>query len=429
MGAAYGDHVLSSLLRPWREASTWWAVVHLSIDMLLGHVTTMFVVMTVVMALSLAVLFPVAVAVVWIGFLVARGLAQFERTRYAALLDLDLTDTSPPLQGRNVFRRFVERMRSPQRWREWLYLAFHLPVGVLCTVVTVGTWTGSIALATLPLYVGALPEERADFWLFEVGADDRLALAAMCVTGLAVLLLAAPRVTRAMAQLSAAYAGATLGWSRRRDMVEQVEQLEASRVAAIDSAEAERRRIERDLHDGAQQRLIAAAMDLGSARERIASDPEGAAPLVANAHEEVKAAMKEIRDLVRGVHPVVLEDRGLDAALSAVVARSPIPVALSVDVPGRPPPAVESAAYFIVSEALTNVARHSGATRASVQVVRQGDRLVVVVDDDGHGGADPSLGTGLRGLEERVRALGGRFQLLSQPGGPTTLIAEVPCAS
>jgi len=421
--------VLRTLLRPWKESATWWSLVHLSLDMAMGHVTTMFVIMTGVVAVSLVVLLPLSVVVVWIGFLVARGLAQFERSRYAAFLDLDLTDTTPPLQGRNVWRRFVERLRSQQRWREWLYLTFHLPVGALCTVVTVSTWAGSLALAALPLYVGALPGDRAGFGLFEVEQGDGAALAVLSITGLVLFVLAAPRVTLAMARLSAAYAGVTLGWSRRRDMAEQVEQLEASRVAAVDSAEAERRRIERDLHDGAQQRLIAAAMDLGSARERLPEDPEAAAPLVANAHEEVKAAMKEIRDLVRGVHPVVLEDRGLDAALSAVVARSPIPVALSVDVPGRPPPAVESAAYFIVSEALTNVARHSGASRASVQVVRQGDRLVVVVDDDGVGGADPSRGTGLRGLEERVRALGGRFQILSQPGGPTTLIAEVPCAS
>lgn len=421
--------MLRSLLRPWRDTATWWAVVHLSLDMAIGHLTTMFVFTTVVTALSLIVFLPLSIVVVWIGFLVARGLAQVERSRYAALLDLDLTDTSPPLQGTNVWRRFVERFRSQQRWREWLYLAFHLPVGVLCTVVTVGTWMGSLALAALPLYLRALPDDRASFGLLDVRPGDGIALAALSVTGIAVFVVAAPRVTHAMARLSASYAGATLGWSRRRNMAEQVEQLEASRVAAVDSAEAERRRIERDLHDGAQQRLIAAAMDLGSARERLPADPEGAAPLVANAHEEVKAAMKEIRDLVRGVHPVVLEDRGLDAALSAVVARSPIPVALTVDVPGRPPPAVESAAYFIVSEALTNVARHSGASRASVQVVRQGDRLVVVVDDDGAGGADPTRGTGLRGLEERVRALGGRFQLLSHPGGPTTLIAEVPCAS
>src|SRR5690606_34683118 len=177
----------------------------------------------------------------------------------------------------------------------------------------------------------------------------------------------------------------------------RVTQLETSRAAAVDSAETERRRIERDLHDGAQQRLVALAMDLGAARERLeAEDPEAGRRLVADAHEEAKAALREIRDLVRGIHPVILEDRGLDAALSAVVARSPVPVALNVDVASRPSPAVESAAYFVVTEALTNVARHAAATSATVAIERAGDRLVIEVRDDGIGGADPARGTGLR---------------------------------
>ncbi|HEX6568039.1 MAG TPA: ATP-binding protein, partial [Acidimicrobiales bacterium] len=168
---------------------------------------------------------------------------------------------------------------------------------------------------------------------------------------------------------------------------------------------------------------------LGTARERLESDPEGGARLVADAHDEAKAALKEIRDLVRGIHPVILEDRGLDAALSAVVARSAVPVSLDVDVAERPPPAVESAAYFVVTEALTNVARHAHATRAAVAIARAGDRLVVEVRDDGVGGADPDRGSGLRGLRDRVTALGGTMRLVSPPGGPTTLLVDVPCGS
>jgi signal transduction histidine kinase len=210
---------------------------------------------------------------------------------------------------------------------------------------------------------------------------------------------------------------------------EQVSKLNASRAAAVDSAEAERRRIERDLHDGAQQRLVALAMDLGTARERLDDDPEAGRALVAEAHEEAKAALKEIRDLVRGIHPVILSDRGLDAALSAVVARSAVPVTLQVTVPERPPPAVESAAYFIVTEALTNVARHSRATTATVTIERAGDRLVVEVRDDGVGGAVIDGGSGLRGLRDRITALGGTFHILSPDGGPTSLIAELPCGS
>ncbi len=210
---------------------------------------------------------------------------------------------------------------------------------------------------------------------------------------------------------------------------EQVTRLETSRAAAVDSAEAERRRIERDLHDGAQQRLVALAMGLGTAKERLEQDPEAGRQLVADAHEEAKAALAEIRDLVRGIHPVILEDRGLDAALSAVVARSPVPVTLSVDVPTRPPPAVESAAYFVVSEALANVAHHAEATKAAVTIVRAGERLVVEVRDDGKGGAVPGQGTGLAGLRDRITALGGSFHVVSPEGGPTTLLAEIPCGS
>jgi signal transduction histidine kinase len=170
-------------------------------------------------------------------------------------------------------------------------------------------------------------------------------------------------------------------------------------------------------------------MDLGAARERLDVDPEGAKALVVEAHEEAKAALKELRDLVRGIHPVILEDRGLDAALSAVIARSPVPVDLRVDLSGRLAATVESAAYFVVSESLTNIARHAHARRAHVGIVRSGDRLVVEVRDDGVGGADPARGTGLQGLQERVASLGGTMDVLSPLGGPTTLLVELPCGS
>ncbi len=160
-------------------------------------------------------------------------------------------------------------------------------------------------------------------------------------------------------------------------------------------------------------------------------DPQSAEVLVAESHEEAKAALAELRDLVRGIHPVILEDRGLDAALSAVVARVPVPVALEVDVAERPPPAVESAAYFVVSEALTNVGRHAQATQAWVAIVRHGDKLLIEVRDDGIGGAGrpDGGGTGLAGLADRVSALGGRLDLISPTGGPTTVLVELPCAS
>jgi signal transduction histidine kinase len=196
----------------------------------------------------------------------------------------------------------------------------------------------------------------------------------------------------------------------------------------MDAAEAERMRIERDLHDGAQQRLVSLAMELGRAKAKFGTDPEGAEAIVGQAHEEAKAALAELRNLVRGVHPPVLSDRGLDAALSGLAALSPVPVTVSVDLPTRPPANVEAIAYFVVAEGLTNIAKHSGARHAQVVVVRSGDVLSLEITDDGVGGADPA-GQGLSGLAARVAGVDGRLRVTSPAGGPTTLEVTLPCAS
>jgi signal transduction histidine kinase len=415
--------VLRDLLRPWREATTWWSLTHVLTDLYVGTVS--FVVTVVLLALSIALL-PLGLVALWMLFLAARALAAIERSRHAALLGEAITDPVPPLTSRTPWGRFGERLRSRARWKEIAYHVLALPRGVFTTVVATVVWGGSIALAILPLYVTALPGDTAKFWLFE--ASQGLTGVSIGLAGLAALLFAAPWVTRALARLDVATARWLLA-PRDTSLGEQVTRLETSRAAAVDSAEAERRRIERDLHDGAQQRLVALAMGLGAARERIETDPEAGRQLVAEAHEEAKAALKEVRDLVRGIHPVILEDRGLDAALSAVVARTPVPVTLDVDVAERPPAVVESTAYFVVTEALTNVARHSSATRAAVSIARAGNRVVIEVRDDGVGGADPAQGTGLQGLRDRVTALGGTLHLVSPPGGPTTLLVDLPCAS
>lgn len=419
--------MIRDLLHPWREASTWWALTYLMLDVVVGVV--LFSVTFTLLATSVALLLtlPLALPVVW-GLLVAsHAMAAVERSRVDALLGETLDDPVPPLESRSPWGRLVQRLRSGARWREVAYHLLALPRSVLTTVGTSVAWCGSVALLLLPLYVAALPGDTAKFGLFEV-SQGPAAFGATAV-GLSGLLVAAPWVTRAFARLDVATARWLLAPRRDEALGEQVSRLETSRAAAVDSAEAERRRIERDLHDGAQQRLVALAMGLGTARQRLEADPEGGRELVAEAHEEAKAALKEIRDLVRGIHPVILEDRGLDAALSAVVARSPVPVTLDVQVADRPPAVVESTAYFVVTEALTNVARHAHATRASVAIARAGDRLVVEVRDDGVGGADPAAGTGLRGLHDRVTALGGTMQLVSPAGGPTTLLVELPCAS
>ncbi|OKJ17117.1 sensor histidine kinase [Kitasatospora sp. CB01950] len=210
---------------------------------------------------------------------------------------------------------------------------------------------------------------------------------------------------------------------------ERVRELEDDRGTVVDHAAADLRRIERDLHDGAQARLVALAMDLGLAKEKLTEDPVAAQKMVDAAHGEVKLALQELRDLARGIHPAVLTDRGLDAALSSVAARCTLPGGVKVHVEmgeGRPDSAVEGIAYFTVSELLTNASKHSGARSASVDVWRQDDRLMLTVQDDGRGGAEIRPGGGLAGLAERAESVDGVFVVDSPAGGPTSVAVELP---
>ena len=416
------------LLRPWGDVPRLGrSLAYLAIGVPLGMVSFTAVFSLSVLTFTLLITVVLAVPAAWALFLAARVLGAVDRSRAAALLGMDLVDPVPPLQGRSWLRRLWERVRSRSRWREIANALLLFPVSFGCWLVTVTTWAGSLVLLTLPLMVVHLPGSTAKFWLFEVGAGPG-SLAASAV-GLVGLVLVAPWLTLGTTALQSAMTRRLLGRTNEAEMARLLQQAEAQRSSAVDSAETERRRIERDLHDGAQQRLVALAAELGAAREKLDDDPEAGKELVASAHEEAKAALKDIRDLVRGIHPVILEDRGLDAALSAVVARAPVPVTLKVRVEPRPAPAIESAAYFIVNEALTNVARHAHATRAEVAIERAGARLVIEVRDDGVGGADASLGTGLQGLRERVDGLGGSLHVVSPDGGPTTISVELPCAS
>jgi signal transduction histidine kinase len=206
----------------------------------------------------------------------------------------------------------------------------------------------------------------------------------------------------------------------------RIKELGRSRMRLVDAFEAERRRIERDLHDGAQQRLVALSMTLGLAR--LDAPPKGPiGPLLAKAQDEAATALVEIRELIRGIHPQVLTDRGLVAAVEDLADRSAIPVDVDLDLPSRPPEAIETAVYFAVSEALANVAKHSSASRVAVRGRLTGGQLSVEVEDDGHGGADTALGTGLQGVADRVSVLDGRLLLSSPPGGPTVFRLQIPC--
>ncbi|HEY8548055.1 MAG TPA: sensor histidine kinase [Acidimicrobiales bacterium] len=424
--------MLRDLLRPWRRRQTWWDLVHLVLDVFVGAATfTAVVTVGFVSGIMLLVpfLWPLAAVGFWFLFALGRLIGWSERSRFRSLLGLDLADPVPPLQGSNPWRRFLERFRDWARWRELVHGLVLLPVGLFTSLLTLAAWCVPVALIGLPLYVDELPGDEARFGLFSIGTEQQPGVWLLAVAGVVGLVFLAPWITVGLARADAWIARHLLSRPESELVKARLGELEVSRSAAVDSAEAERRRIERDLHDGAQQRLVALAMGLGAARERLESDPERGRQLVAEAHEEAKAALKDLRDLVRGIHPVILEDRGLDPALSAVVARSPVPVTLNIEIDERPPPAIESTAYFVVSEALTNVARHAEANRAEVSIVRAGDRLVIEVRDDGRGGADASKGSGLTGLRNRVAGHGGTLDVISPEGGPTTLLVELPCGS
>ena len=213
---------------------------------------------------------------------------------------------------------------------------------------------------------------------------------------------------------------------RARALRARVDDLRTARQRIIAAADAERRRIERDLHDGAQQRMVAVAVTLGLAEARFASDPKSAIELISQAREEAQAAVKELRELARGIHPAVLSDHGLGPALEALASRAPVPVDVSGVPDGQLDHEVEACAYYVTAEALTNVAKYARASSASVELSLEDDRLRVRVSDDGVGGADPATGTGLRGLRDRVDALDGDLEVDSPPGGGTTVTAEVP---
>jgi len=419
--------MITALLRPWRQAETWWSLAHALLDPLVGALTFAAVFPLLVTAIVLLVVFPLAIPVIWLLFAVATFLGRLERSRLAALLGLELANPHSPLGNRSWWSKLKQRAGSASHWKEIAYLLVLLPISGLTFGLNIVTWGWSIALLALPVYIRALPAHSATVRGISISSGPAVALAS--VVGLVGVAIVAPWLTLGIGAVEGAFARRLLGPGTDHWLARRLRQVEASRAAAVDSAEAERRRIERDLHDGTQQRLVSVAMNLGRATERFDTDPEAARELVIEAHREAKAALTDLRRLVRGIHPAILADRGLDAALSAVVASSPVPVSLVVEVPERPPAPIESAAYFVVAEALTNIAKHAKATKAKVSIARAGNRLVVEVMDNGLGGADPERGTGLRGLADRIAAVGGWMRLLSPPGGPTTLMVELPCAS
>ncbi|MFG3105832.1 sensor histidine kinase [Streptomyces tendae] len=378
-GAAAGDR-----LPPARFAfdrHTWKEIAHLLANFpaaLLGftYVVTM---LSVGVGLTVTVIGLPLLAACLLG---ARQLGKLERARARLLLGVRVDEPSPlPLRSeRGFFAQLWMSLKDPVGWRTVLYEFIRFPWGVL---------TFSVTLMSL-------------FVLWPV----------------------LPFVARGLANVDRAMVRGLL--SPSDELERRIAELESDRGVVVDTAAADLRRIERDLHDGAQARLVNLAMGLGLAKEKLLEDPDAAAAMVDEAHGEVKLALQELRDLARGIHPAVLTDRGLDAALSSVASRCTVPVRVTVDLAERPAAAIEGIAYFTVSELLQNVSKHSGAGSASVEVWRSSDRLLIQVGDNGRGGASLDGGTGMKGLADRLSAVDGLFVVDSPEGGPTTITAELP---
>jgi signal transduction histidine kinase len=374
---------------------------------------------------SLLVLALVGLPLLGLTLRLAAYFAVAERARMALMLGTPIP--AWPAGSRAGYRwGIVPRRRmftERATWGEIGYSLLRLPVSAVAATVSLTAWSAALVLLTLPLYDKYLPSGGAR--IGDVVFTGTPTMATSAALGLVLLLISA-QLTRAFGRLDAGLSRGLLG--PPSDLAARVIALEDSRERVLDAAEAERRRIERDLHDGAQQRLVALAMELGRAKARFADDPDGARVLVDQAHVQAKEALTELRNLVRGVHPPVLTERGLDAALSGLAALCPIPVEVHVDVPVRPRASVEAVAYFVVAEALTNVAKHSRASHAKVIVEGHGfpGTMTVMISDDGIGGAKADS-PGLSGLADRVSGVDGRISVESPSGGPTIIAVELPC--
>jgi len=418
---------MARFLRPLVERRTYLETLDLLLDLAFGILW--FTLFTTAIALGLSLLITlIGLPILTATFLLARGGAWVERQRARIFLGVDIPAPVERPSGDGVWAKLVAPFRSRTTWKELFYLWLVQPVQSLVNFTVAFTaWTVPLWALTLPVYAVSWPGAAPEVWTGE-RLDKWHEVLPVAAAGL-VLLPFVPWVIRGLASADSWLARLGLEPSRTEALEDRIDVLRETQARSVDIALADRRQIERDLHDGAQQRLLSLGMNLGMALEKFETEPDEARVLVTDAHQELQRAIAELRNLARGIHPAVLTNRGLDAALSALVARSPVPVRLDVELSERLPASVEATAYFIVAEALTNAVRHGGASRVDVRVRLVGDRLRVEVADDGHGGAEQRPGGGLAGLADRASSLEGSLEVSSPVGGPTLLVAELPCAS
>ncbi|MFL5950727.1 MAG: sensor histidine kinase [Gaiellaceae bacterium] len=409
-----------SFFKPLIQRRTYLETFDLLLDLAVG--TLWFTVFTTLISTGAGLLITlVGLPILTATLYLARAAAHAERARVSSFLGLAIErPTYRQPRGTGVWHRLTAPFRDPTTWKELFYVWLVQPIlGVVNFTVAVTAWAVPLWAVTLPVYAihgkGSAPEIWSGRTL-----DTWHEVLPVVIGGILVLPLA-PWVIRGFAAADRRAARWGLSPSKLATLRE-------TQARSVDIAMSDRRQIERDLHDGAQQRLLSLGMDLGMALEKFETDPEAARGLVGDAHAELQRAMAELRNLARGIHPAVLTDRGLDAALSALAARSTVPVHLDVRLADRPPASVEATAYFIVAEALTNAARYANAKSVHVHVRDVDDRLKIEVTDDGVGGAEQRPGGGLAGLADRASSVEGSLRISSPEGGPTVVAAELPCA-
>lgn len=365
--------------------------------------------------------------IIAVGIEISRAVARVERRR--VMLGSSERLIAHPYRSRRggLVELLKAEFLDENRWRDVLYVAVNFPLSIMEFFVVATVWTLSLWLLTMPLWYDAVAGSTLPGYLGAIAGHDALTVTIRTVVGAALLPVAAS-VSQLVLTLHRGVVAALLCTSESRELRRQVETLKESRSAVLDVEASELHRIERDLHDGAQQRLVMLSIDLGLASERMETDPEAAKQLVLEGQEQARQALADLRDLVRGIAPSILLDRGLVPAISSITARGPVPTSIRSELPvgERLPAGVERAAYFVVAEALANVTKHSGAKRCEVRCRREGSRLVVEVWDDGVGGATTEPGGGLAGLAGRVAGVDGTLSLSSPPGGPTLVHAELP---
>lgn len=384
-------------------------------------------------------------AITWIGIPVLAlavvawmAAARIERWRIRTLLHIDIPTPYKPRPTGGLLARARALLSDPAVWRDLAYGLFLFPIAAVEAAVAFAAVFLPLVFVLMPLLYGVDGPAGVEIGAWRI---DQLSEAlVVCLFGV-LILVPCLAIVVGMARAHGHVAYALLGPSRTEMLEHRVGTLTRSRAEVMDAMLIERRRIERDLHDGVQQQLVSLAMNLGMAKEKLAvdrdpadPDPETADPaavraLVETSHDEVKLVLKELRELVQGIYPAVLSDRGLDAALSAAASRCPVPVTLTTRLDRRLAEAAEATAYFAVSEALTNVAKHSGATRAWLDVALDGDLLTIEVRDNGRGMPDRTESRGLEGLHDRVAALDGQLIVQSPRTGGTIVRALIPCGA